>query len=89
VLREHLRRRWEVIRARKEICCQTVPPRNVREASLVIAQHHGCLSKARPVTAPMITPVWRGSHRASSSVKELPETRTAEKEKISHPRDVV
>lgn len=45
---------------RKEVWGQVVPPRNVREASLVIAQHHGCLSKTGPMVTPMDMPVWRG-----------------------------
>lgn len=92
MLREHSRRRWKGYKnqRREEVCCQVVPLRSVTEASLLIAQLHGCLSKTGPKIIPMNAPVWRGVfHRAPSLVKGLSKTKRAEKEKISHLRDIV
>lgn len=90
-LREHSRRRWQGYKnqRREEVCCQVVPLRSVTEASLLIAQLHGCLSKTGPKIIPMNAPVWRGVfHRAPSQGLSKTNTR-AEKEKISHLRDIV
>lgn len=53
MLREHDRRGVERFYGPedKEVCCQIVSPRNVREASLLMPQQHGCLHKPWTRTA--------------------------------------
>lgn len=66
-LRDHCRRVLGKIveQEEQEVCCKTVSPRNVKEATPMKSHQHGCLNKTWTVTTTQWRAAWGKARKAS------------------------